>query len=333
MTVELLARAQAGDADAFAMLVEPHRGELRAFCYRMLGSFHDAEDAVQETLLAAWRALAGFEARASLRTWLYRIATNRCLNVLRAARARPDITAMPGFEPPAPDRLGEVPWLQPFPDVLLDAGGATDPAARVLGRESVSLAFVTALQLLSPHQRAVLVLRDVLGYPARDVAAMLDVTVESVTSALKRARANLERHRGRVDEPPPPGSPAEQRVVAALTDAYERGDLDALIGLLTDDVLVTMPPVPFEYVGRDAAARFFATIAFGAGRTYHLIATRANGDPAFAAYVLDPTTPVRHAVGLLVFSLDHDRISRITRFEPAVLASFGFPSILDDEIG
>src|SRR5919206_4042250 len=196
VTTDLITRARAGDGDAFRALTEPHRRELLVHCYRMLGSFQDAEDALQDTLLAAWRGLGGFEERSSIRTWLYRIATNRCLNALRSASRRPakewDI---PEVEPPEPSRLGEVVWLQPFPDALLE--GASDvplgPEARYEQTEAISLALVTALQLLPPRQLAVLILRDVLGFHASEVAGMLEVTVESVNSTLKRARASLQR--------------------------------------------------------------------------------------------------------------------------------------------
>src|SRR5262249_10406363 len=192
MTMELLTRAQAGDSDAFAQLVAPHRRELHVHCYRILGSAYDAEDAVQETLLAAWRGLEGFEGRASVRTWLYQVATSRCLHALRSASRRPPMSG-PDLGLPEPTRAGEVAWLEPYPDVLLDglADLAPGPDARYEAREAISLAFVTALQLLPPRQRAVLILRDVLGFRAADLARMLGTTQESVTSALKRARATL----------------------------------------------------------------------------------------------------------------------------------------------
>src|SRR6476619_1263257 len=194
MTTDLLSRARAGDGDAFRELTGPHRRELQVHCYRMLGSLHDAEDALQDTLLAAWQGLAGVEERASIRTWLYRIATNRCLNALRSANRRPAKEwDVPEVDPPEPTRLGEIVWLEPYPDALLE--GATDvplgPEARYERAESISLAFVTALQVLPPRQLAVLVLRDVLGFPAAEVADMLDASVESVNSLLKRARAGL----------------------------------------------------------------------------------------------------------------------------------------------
>src|SRR5215218_11106044 len=253
VTADLISRARAGDGDAFRELTEPHRRELQVHCYRMLGSFQDAEDAVQETLLAAWRGLAGFGGRASLRTWLYRIATNRCLNARRAAARRPaKAWDVPHVEPPEPTRLGEVVWLEPFPDALLE--GAIDvplgPEARYEQTESISLAFVTALQVLPPRQLAVLILRDVLGFRAHEVAHMLDSTVESVNSALKRARASLQRRRPpAADREPPPASdsPSEDAVVARFVRAWESADLDALVALLTDDVFSSMPPMPFEY--------------------------------------------------------------------------------------
>src|SRR5579859_1941211 len=189
-------RARAGDGEAFGELTEPYRRELQVHCYRMLGSVQDAEDALQETLLAAWQGLGGFEARASIRTWLYRIATNRCLNALRSARRRPAKEwDVPGVVPPKPTRLGEVVWIEPFPDALLE--GAIEvplgPEARYQQTESISLAFVTAIQVLPPRQLAVLILRDALGFHANEVAGMLDSTVQSVNSALKRARASLQR--------------------------------------------------------------------------------------------------------------------------------------------
>jgi RNA polymerase sigma-70 factor (TIGR02960 family) len=332
MTGDLMVRARAGDSEAFRELTDPHRRELEVHCYRMLGSLQDAEDALQDTLLAAWQGLAGFEGRASVRTWLYRIATNRCLNARRSASRRPARQwDVPDVEPPAPTRLGEVPWLEPFPDARL--AGAIDvplgPEARYEQAESISLAFVTALQALPPRQVAVLILRDVLGFRATEVAAMLDATTESVNSALKRARAGL-RHRpplaGR-EPPPAAGSPAEDAIVAQFVRAYESADLDAVVALLTDDVFMSMPPVPFEYEGVDAVARFFASL-FRAGRRSDLVpAPRANGQPAFGFYVRTPAG-IRHGTGLVVIALTGDRICALTRFENSVLPWFGLPRSL-----
>jgi RNA polymerase sigma-70 factor (ECF subfamily) len=332
VTADLISRARAGDGEAFRALTEPHRQELQVHCYRMLGSIQDAEDALQDTLLAAWQGLGGFGERSSMRTWLYRIATNRCLNALRSAGRRPARAwDIPGVLPPEPTRLGEVAWLQPFPDVLLE--GAFDvplgPEARYEQTESISLAFVTALQLLPPRQLAVLVLRDVLGFHANEVADMLDSTVESVTNALKRARASLDRRRAQVvdQEPAPaPGSAAEDAIVARFVSAYESADLDALVALLTDDVFMSMPPIPLEYEGRDPVARFCA-ILFRSGRTFDVVPTRANGQPAFGAYVPGPGG-VRTGTGLIVLALAGDRISAMTRFESSVLPWFGLPRSL-----
>ena len=327
-----MSRARAGDGDAFRELTEPHRRELQVHCYRMLGSLQDAEDAVQDTMLAAWQGLAGFEGRASLRTWLYRIATNRCLNARRSASRRPAKEwDVPHVEPPEPTRLGEVVWLQPYPDALLDGATAAPPGpeARYEQIEAVSLAFVTALQVLPPRQVAVLILRDVLGFHAHEVAGMLDSTVESVTSALKRARASLQRQlppaAGR-EPPPASGSPAEEAIVAKFASAWESADLDALVTLLTDDVFSSMPPMPFEYQGRDVVARFCAGI-FGAGRRFDLVATRANGQPAFGAYLRAPDG-ISHGVGLYVLTLTGNRICAMTRFDNSTLPWFGLPRSL-----
>ncbi|MEV4534344.1 RNA polymerase subunit sigma-70 [Asanoa sp. NPDC049518] len=302
--------APAGDDAAFRELTDPYRRELLVHCYRMLGSFQDAEDVLQETLLAAWQGLADYEGRAAPRTWLYKIATNRCLNARRAAARRPaKAWDVPQVDPPEPTRLGEVVWLEPFPDAML-------PEASVERMESVSLAFVTALQTLPPRQVAVLILRDVLDFRAAEVAQMLDTSVESVKSALKRARAAL---------PAPPSSAhpvVEDAVVARFVAAWQSADVDALGALLTDDVFMSMPPIPFEYVGRDAVARFSATI-FGAGRRFYLVPARANGQPAFGAY-LRGTDGLSHGVGLYVLTLAGDRISALTRFENGVLPRFGF---------
>jgi RNA polymerase sigma-70 factor (ECF subfamily) len=332
VTADLIARARAGDGEAFRALTEPHRRELQVHCYRMLGSFQDAEDALQDTLLAAWQGLGGFEGRASIRTWLYRIATNRCLNARRSASRRPAREwDMSEVEPPEPTRLGEVVWLEPFPDALLE--GAIDvplgPEARYEQTETISLAFVTALQVLPPRQLAVLTLRDVLGFHAHEVADMLDSTVDSVNSALKRARASLQRRRPPTAEhrpPPAPDSPSEQAIVARFVRAYESGDLDALVALLTDDVFISMPPIPLEYEGRDVVVRLFASI-FRSGRRVDLVPTRANGQPAFGAY-LRASTGIRHGTGLFVLTLTGDRICAFTRFDNSVLPWFGLPRSL-----
>jgi RNA polymerase sigma-70 factor (ECF subfamily) len=332
VTDDLISRAQAGDGDAFRELTEPHRRELQVHCYRMLGSFQDAEDALQDTLLSAWQGLAGFEGRASLRTWLYRIATNRCLDARRAASRRPAKEwDVPKVEPPEPTRFGEVVWLQPYPDALLQ--GAIDmplgPEARYETTESISLAFVTALQVLPPRQLAVLILRDVLGFHAHQVAGMLDATVESVNSALKRARASLHGRLAPTAGHEPPlaaGSPAEDAIVAKFARAWESADLDALVALLTDDVFISMPPMPFGYEGRDVVAGFCASL-FDVGRRFDLVPTRANGQPAFGAYLRAPAG-IRHGTGLYVLTLTGDRICAMTRFDNSVLPSFGLPRSL-----
>jgi len=331
-TADLLVRARAGDGDAFAQLVDPYRRELHVHCYRILGSAQDAEDALQETLLAAWLGLPGFEGRSSFRTWLYRVATSRCLNTLRSASRRPPVSSLPpGLEPPEPTRLGEVVWLEPYPDILLDelADAAPGPEARYETREAISLAFITALQLLPPRQRAVLVLRDVLGFHAREVADMLDTTEESVTSALKRARTSMQRRlpgRSEDERPPTPNSASEHKVLELLTRAFEDGDVDNIVALLTDDVWLRMPPVPLEYQGRALAARFFSAVM--RARRFRLVATRSNGQPAFGVYLRDPHMRVAHANGLIVLTLAGGRISAITRFDNSALDRFGLPRTL-----
>jgi RNA polymerase sigma-70 factor (TIGR02960 family) len=326
---DLMSRARAGDGEAFRELTEPYRRELQVHCYRMLGSLQDAEDALQDTLLAAWQGFGGFEERASLRTWLYRIATNKCLNARRSASRRPAKEwDVPNVEPPEPTRLGEVVWLEPYPDALLEGttGGPLGPEARYERKESISLAFVTALQVLPPRQVAVLVLRDVLGFHASEVAEMLDSTVDSVNSALKRARASLERRwsPGTDLEPPPsPDSPSEAAVVAKFVRAWESADLDALVAMLTDDVFISMPPMPFEYEGRDLVARFCGSL-FSAGRKFDLVPARANGQPAFGVYLRGPDG-ISHGTGLYVLTLAGDRIAAMVRFEQTVLPWFGLP--------
>jgi len=331
VTADLITLARAGDGDAFRELTEPHRRELHVYCYRMLGSLQDAEDSLQETLLAAWRGLAAFEGRSSFKTWLYRIATRKCLNALRLARRRPARQwDLPEVEPPEPTGFGAAVWLEPYPDALL--AGAIEvplgPEAHFERTEAISLAFVAALQLLPPRQLAVLILRDVLGFHAQEVADMLASTVESVNSALKRARASLQRRRPAEEhqESPASNSPSEQAVLADFVSAWESADLDALVALLTDDVFISMPPMPLEYEGRDVVARFCTSI-FRSGRRFDLVRTRANGQPAFGAYLRAPSG-IRHGVGLYVLTLRGNRICTMTHFDNSVLPWFGLPQSL-----
>jgi RNA polymerase sigma-70 factor (ECF subfamily) len=331
--MDLLTQARSGDGQAFGQLVDPYRRELQVHCYRMLGSLHDAEDALQETLLSAWQGLSGFQERASLRTWLYRVATNRCLDARRSARRRPPASEPPpGLRPPEPNRQPEALWLEPYPDVLLDglADAAPGPEGRYELRESIALAFVTAVQLLPPRQRAVLILRDVLGFPAREVADLLDATEESVTSALKRARAAVaERSAPGSHEPaPPPNSPAERDLVDRLTRAFAAGDVDHVVSLLTEDATLTMPPLPLAYAGRDLAGRFLAATALRPGWTAQLIPTRANGQPAFGFYASDIRTGTSHTIGLLVLTLSGTRVRALTRFDANLLSRFALPETL-----
>jgi RNA polymerase sigma-70 factor (TIGR02960 family) len=325
---QLLNRARDGDEVAFAQLIGPHRRELHVHCYRTLGSLQDAEDALQETLLAAWRSLAGFQHRASLRTWLYTIATNRCLNMLRAAERRPKREPSPPHSTSEPATAAEATWVEPYPDLLL--GELTletaGPDTRYETKEAISLAFVTALQLLPSRQRSALVLRDVLGFHAAEVAAMLDTTEASVTSALKRARAALD---GRLPTttPPEPRSQVEVELVEQLTAAFETKEIDGLVGLLADDVRLSMPPLPFDYRGREQAARFLTDIA-AVYPDRRLTPTRANGQPALALYARDTSANPYRALGLLVLTLAGEHISAITRFEVGVLAYFDLPRTL-----
>jgi RNA polymerase sigma-70 factor (TIGR02960 family) len=328
---DLISRARGGDGDAFRALTDPFRTELLAHCYRMLGSLPDAEDALQDTLVSAWQGLDGFAGRASMRTWLYRIATNKSLNAIRAVRRRPaKAWDIPGVEPPAPNRHGEAVWLGPFPDSLIEpaTGMPVGPEARYEQTESMSLAFITALQALPPRQLAVLVLRDVLGFPASEAAEMLDASLPSVNSALARARTALLQHRdGYPGAARSLATPAgEDAIVARFVRAYEDADIDALVELFTDDVFLTMPPMPLEYEGRRLAARFFSLLLLPT-RRYSLVPTRANGQPAFGAYVLGPDG-ARRATGLFVLTLAGERISVLTRFENTEFARFGLPMSL-----
>ncbi len=331
----LLDRARSGDADAFTELVEPHRRELHVHCYRMLGSFDDADDAVQETLLAAWRGLATFQARASVRTWLYRVATNTCLNLVRTATRRPQMTeplpatALPATAP-APTGSEKVTWLQPYPDLLLDAlpDDAPGPDVRVEQNEAISLAFVTALQLLSPRARAVLILRDVLGFSAREVAGTLDSTEEAVAMTLSRARASLRAASPR--SPARASTTAEATLVRRLAAAFTANDVDEVVSLLAADVRIAMPPLPAVWEGRSHAAEFLAEVAFRLVPEARFVRTRANRQPALAVYTRDETNGLWHGSGLLVITLRDDRVAGLTRFESHTLRAFGLPRVLPD---
>jgi RNA polymerase sigma-70 factor (ECF subfamily) len=320
-----LARAQRGDEDAFAQLTEPYRRELQLHCYRILGSLQDAEDLLQETLLAAWRGLEQFEGRSSLRAWLYSIATNRCLNALRDRGRRPVTVAAGGLPV---ESFGEVSWLEPYPDALLGgiADGAAGPEARYELKESVALAFVSGLQHLPARQRAVLVLRDVLGFHAEEVADMLGVSTASVTSALQRARATLE---ARV----PPGRdrlslPAGHELVERFAAAFERDDIDAVVALLTDDAVVSMPPEPLWRAGPAAIAAFLRErFVLREGAPWRFVACGANGQPAYAYYLLTGGVFVRS--GLFVVNARAGGVTSLTRFgDGGLLSRFGVPEEL-----
>jgi RNA polymerase sigma factor (sigma-70 family) len=347
------------DGQAFRDLTDPYRRELQLHCYRILGSVQDAEDILQETLLAAWRGLAGFEERSSLRAWLYRIATNRCLNALRAAGRRPPPAPVPPFTPPAPTAWGEVTHLQPYPDALLDGivDTAPGPEARYESRETVELAFVAGLQHLPPRQRAALVLRDVLGYPTSEVAAMLGDSPASVKAALQRARAALAQHRPPADaiddgDPAPSpgarggregtsggggvsgrGSDRDRELARRFAEAFEADDIDGVVALLTGDAWLAMPPAPHRYQGAVAIAGFLRTSeAWRAGRRFRLVPTGANTQPAFGCYLEDRIGAAAQGTGLIVLTVAGDRIAAVTRFLDAdLLPRFGLPEALRPE--
>jgi RNA polymerase sigma-70 factor (TIGR02960 family) len=334
-TDSTLDRALAGDDHAFGELTGPYLAELRLHCYRILGSVQDAEDMLQETLLAAWRGLGQYEGRAGLRTWLYRIATNRCLNALRDSgrRPRPE-PPEPPFEVPRPTRRGEPVWLQPYPDALLDGlpDAALGPDVVYEAKETIALAFVAAVQRLPPRQRAVLLLRDALGFRAPEVASMLESSEASVNSALQRARATMtavlparDRERAAL-----PRSVRERELAERFAAAYAGDDVDGVVALLTQDAWFTMPPADLEYQGAAAIASFLTGSArYRDGRRFTLIPTRANGQPAFGCYVPDEHSRISHQAGILVLTIDGDRIAAITRFIDGGLAPhFGLPRTL-----
>jgi RNA polymerase sigma-70 factor (TIGR02960 family) len=326
------------DEDAFERLTAPYRRELHVHCYRMLGSVQDAEDMLQETLMAAWRGLDRFEERSSLRTWLYRIATNACLGMLRRGRTQrelPPPPEPPGAYPAASGATVEPVWLEPYPDVWLDdlPDAAPGPEARYDAKESIELAFVTALQQLSARERAAVVLKDVLGFRAAETAELLDTSPAAVNSALQRGREKLDRAaRNRPSEAVPmPGSDEERDLVGRFASAFEAGDVDSVVALLSSDARLTMPPEPMAYVGPAEIRRFFSTVpALGALERFKLVPTRANGQPAFGCYLRMPQGPLR-AYGFMVLTLAGGRVTAITGFpDTSVFASFGLPRTLPD---
>jgi RNA polymerase sigma-70 factor (TIGR02960 family) len=331
VTEQTLARARAGDEDAFRELTDPYHRELEVHIYRIVGSAQDAEDLLQETLLAAWRGLGHFEGRASVRTWLHRIATNRSLDALRANRRRPEDQRM--SQMPEPTRWSEPVWIEPYPDLLLEGlpDEAPGPEARYETKEAIALAFIVGLQHLPPQQRAVLVLRDVLGYRAGEVAEMLELSEPSVNSLLRRARTAFESRlpsAGR-ERAPLPESKLERDIVGRFAETVEDGDIDGLVALLTDDAWLTMPPLPHAYQGHEAIGSFLGGAEERRGEPLRLVATRANGQPAFGCYLPVPETDVARAFSLFVLTLEGNRISAITWFGgSSVFAKFGLPPTL-----
>ena len=332
---ELLDAAREGDEDAFRLLVEPHRGALHAHCYRMLGSVHDAEDALQDALLRAWRGLHGLEGRSSLRTWLYRIATNACLD---AAARRPKRVLPVDYGPPAgPDDVPGEPlvepvWLEPYPDERLGVEeGYAAPEARYEQREAVELAFIAAIQHLPARQRAVLVLREVLGFSAREVAESLETTVASVNSALQRARKTVDERlpaRSQQATLRTLGDDGIRDLVEGLVDAFERGDVDVILALVAEDATFAMPPYKDWYRGRDALGDSWL-MPGGPPPRLRYVPTRANGQPALATYQRDPEAGSYLPIALDVLTLDGARISEITAFRtPEIFPLFGLPDEL-----
>jgi RNA polymerase sigma-70 factor, ECF subfamily len=320
----------------FASLVEPYRAELRAHCYRMLGSLEDAEDALQETLVRAWRGLPKFEERSSLRSWLYRIATNACL---RAIERRPQRVLPVDYGPAADPHEGpaepllESVWVDPYPDERLGLdSGLAGPEARYEQRESVELAFIAALQHLPARQRAVLILREVLGFSAREVADVLETTPPAIDSALQRARKTLD---GKVPDRSQQatlsslGDDAVRDLAARYVEAWERNDVDAVVAMLAEDALMTMPPMPTWYRGREAVGEFLARRPLSGASRWLLVPARASGQLAFAQYGWDEAKGRFTAHGINVLTLKGDRVAEITAFlTPEVFPGFG----LADEI-
>jgi RNA polymerase sigma-70 factor, ECF subfamily len=324
---------QLGDEE-FARLTEPLRAELLAHCYRMLGSVHDAEDQVQETLLRAWRSFGAFEGRASLRTWLYRIATNACLRALETRARRPlpsGLGAPPGDpEGAATSAIGEVAWLEPFPDGRLPRGDPADPASIVAARADTRLALIAALQYLPARQRAVLLLRDVLGWRAAEVAGLLGTSTAAVNSMLQRARAQLGDAAPARDQIREPADPRDRDLVGRYAAAFAAADVAGLMRLLTADAVFEMPPEPTWLAGRAAIGKFLGDRVLGAralagpGR-FRLVPAAANGQPGLATYLRGPDGAF-HADALQVLTTAGGRLARITAFrDPGLFAGFGLP--------
>ena len=332
-----LERARAGDEQAFRELTDPYRRELQVHCYRMLGSLTDAEDMLQETLLAAWRGLAGFQERASVRSWLYRVATNQCLNARRAASRRIPAEPVPPFQPPEPTRCGEITWLQPYPDTLLDGIHATEPGpeARYQATEAIELAFVAGLQRLPPRQAATLVLRDVLGFTAAEVAGMLNTSPAAVKGSLQRARAAVDQNRDHAGpaQAARPGSAQERSLARRFADAYVAADIDGVIALLTDDAWLSMPPAPHQYHGsrrhRRPSCRPASATAASAACTW--CPPGPTRQPALASYLSGPDRAAAAPAGLIVLTMAGPRIRALTRFHcDELYPRFGLPGSLPE---
>ena len=327
------AAVRASGAAEFSSLTERYRRELLVHCYRMVGNFEDAEDLVQETFLRAWRNRSGFEGRSTLRAWLYRIATNACLDAVKRTRRRVRVVDLPPEAGGGPS-FDEVPWLQPFPDGLLGnaVAGDAEPEAVVVAKETIELAFLAAIQHLPPRARAVLVLRDVLGWSARETAEALDGSVAAVTSALQRARARLQElgRPGRLEwSPVVPPTVEERRLVQRYMDAHARADSAAVIELLGEGVRFSMPPQLARFEGREAVAGFFQDL-FGPGNPgdWKLVPTRANTQPAAANYVRAGGEAEYRAMTLDVLRVEGGQLVEITTFGASVIPAFGLPIIL-----
>ncbi len=334
VSLSTLDRARGGSEEAFRELVDPCRRELHLHCYRMLGSPTDAEDVLQETLLAAWRGLEGFAGRSSIRTWLYRIATNRCLNALRDSRRQAPAEPVPPFEPPPPSRRSDMTWLLPYPDTLLEraAEQAPGPAARYLARETVELAFITALQELPPRQVAALLLCDVLDYSSAEVARMLDTTATAVKGTLQRARASVAQHRTSRGRPHRPTDASQERDLARrFAAAFTCDDIDGVIALLTDDAWLAMPPAPHEYHAAAAIGAFLsASATWRGGRRLRMVSTRANSQPAFGCYLGDDHGARSRFTGIIVLTLRERQLAGITRFlDPGLSQAFEMTAVAD----